>query len=74
MAEKETDKFAIWAEEKVGLPNYSNVTVGASLTRILPPGLSDEEVLAQMDKAADEVVEKFVAVGRERVLESLKSQ
>lgn len=73
MPEQDADKFTIWAEEKVGLPNYSNVTVGASLTRVLPPGLSNEEVADLMDKAADEVVEKFVAVGRERTLESLKT-
>ena len=65
------DKIAVWTEEKVGLPNYSNITVGASLSRVIEPGLTDEEVRAKLD-GASAIVEDFLAAERERVLDSLK--
>ncbi len=65
------DKIAVWTEEKIGLPNYSNISIGASLSRVIEPGLTAAEVSASLNEASD-IVEKFLAVERERVLDSLK--
>jgi hypothetical protein len=65
------DKIAVWTEEKVGLPNYSNITVGASLSRVIDPGLTSEEVSAKLVEAST-IVEDFLTAERERVLDSLK--
>lgn len=65
------DKIAVWTEEKIGLPNYSNITIGASLSRGIEAGLTDEEVRAKLDTASG-IVEEFLRAERARVLESLK--
>lgn len=56
------------AEEKVGLPNYSNVTIGTSVSRTFS-GPVDEEAV---QKELAIIVEGFVAEERKAILESLK--
>ncbi len=65
------DKIAVWTEEKIGLPNYSNIVIGASLSRGIEPDLTDEDVRAKLDTASG-IVEEFLAAERTRVLDSLK--
>lgn len=65
------DKFAVWTEEKIGLPNYSNITVGASLSRTIEPDLTTDELTAKLNEASG-VVEEFLLAERARVLDSLK--
>lgn len=65
------DKITVWTEEKIGLPNYSNISIGASLSRTIEPGLTDEEVSASLNTASG-IVEEFLAAERARVLDSLK--
>lgn len=65
------DKITVWTEEKVGLPNYSNITVGASLSKSIDTGLTNEELRARLDEASG-VVEEFLLAERARVLDSLK--
>lgn len=66
------DKIAVWTEEKIGLPNYSNIVIGSSLSRVIEPGLSKEEVTSQLEEAST-IVEEFLAAERARVLDSLKT-
>jgi hypothetical protein len=65
------DKITVWTEEKIGLPNYSNISIGASLSRTIEVGLTDQEIRASLDGASG-IVEQFLAAERERVLDSLK--
>jgi hypothetical protein len=65
------DKIAVWTEEKVGLPNYSNITVGASISRGINPDLTSEEISAKLVETST-IVENFLTAERERVLDSLK--
>ena len=63
-------KIFVSAEEKIGLPNYSNVSVSASLSRFVPEGTDEELKKALRETAA--IVEEFVAEERATVLASLK--
>lgn len=63
-------KIYVGAEEKVGLPNYSNVVITASLSRYVSDG-TDEELKASLRETAA-IVEEFVAEERQAVLASLK--
>lgn len=58
------------AEEKIGLPSYSNVTIGARISKTYD-GPIDEEV-ALKDLAS--IVEGFVASERQVVLDSLQKK
>lgn len=66
------DKIAVWTEEKIGLPNYSNIVIGASLSRVIDPELGAEAVTAQLNEASG-IVEDFLAAERKRVLASLET-
>lgn len=65
------DKITVWTEEKIGLPNYSNISIGASLSRTIEPDLTSEEVSAKLNEASS-IVEEFLTAERARVLDSLK--
>lgn len=68
--ELKTIKLASWAEEKIGLANYSNVTIGGSITREIPEG--DDEFVAQKLRENFELIEGIVAEERQKVLESVQ--
>jgi hypothetical protein len=68
MAEVTQTVVTVNAEEKVGLPNYSNVTIGTSVSRTFSGEV--DEVAVQKELA--ELVEGFVAGERQAILESLK--
>lgn len=68
--ETEMVKLSSWAEEKIGLANYSNVTVGGSIARYVPNG--DRETIANELRNNFELVEEIVAEQRQAVLESLQ--
>ena len=73
MNEQETNlvKLATWAEEKIGLENYSNVKIGGSITRYVPEG--DDEFIAAQLRENFELVERIVAEQRELVLETIQN-
>lgn len=72
MAIKEgTVEIFVGAEEKVGLANYSNVVISASLTRVVPEG-TDEELKASLRETAM-ICEEFVAEERQSVLEAIQA-
>lgn len=60
----------VYAEEKVGLPNYSNVTIGHRISRTYV-GPVDELTLTR--EIADEV-EAFVAEERQAILASVQGK
>lgn len=64
-------KIHVHVEEKIGLANYSNVTIGASITRIVPEG-TEAELLTHIQETARGTVEEFLAQERENVLEMTK--
>lgn len=64
-------KIYVGAEEKIGLPNYSNVSISASVSRVVPEG-TDEEISTAL-RATAKIVEDFVAEERQNVLDGLKN-
>ena len=58
------DLFNFAVEEKVGLANYSNIVVRASLSRYVP---DDEEARAEVVR----LVEEIASAERNSVLESI---
>ena len=73
MSEENTNlvKLASWAEEKIGLENYSNVTVGGSITRHVEDG--DDTHLGQELRENFALIEMIVAEQRELVLADVQS-
>lgn len=63
-------KIYVGAEEKIGLPNYSNVVVSASLSRYVPEGSAEELKTALRESAR--IVEEFVAEERQSVLKDIQ--
>lgn len=59
-------KISTGFTEKIGLPNYSNVEVYASITQYVPDG-TQEELLAHIHNAAA-VTETFIAEFRQEIL------
>lgn len=66
-------KIHVHVEEKIGLANYSNVTIGASITRLVDEG-TDEEILTHIRETARNTVEEFLAEERENVLEMVRQK
>ena len=66
MPEAGRDVFSFTVEEKVGLPDYSNVTIRASITREIED--SDEARREVID-----IVEEITAAERDVVIEHFKS-
>lgn len=73
MSEENTNlvKLASWAEEKIGLENYSNVTVGGSIARYVEDG--DNSHIANKLRENFALVEMIVAEQRELVLADVQS-
>lgn len=68
-----TIKIVAAAEEKIGLPNYSNVVVGPiSITRVIEEG--DDEYIKEEIKKNLFLVEDIISEVREQVLESLQAK
>lgn len=66
---KPAAKLHVHVEEKVGFPNYSNVTYGTSLTRFVE---DDLKVITRERKAMEGNVEEWLSDYREEVGELLK--
>lgn len=67
-----TVKINVYVEDKIGLPNYSSVTIGGSITRIVPEG--DADVLSSEFATNFELVEKVLAVERAKVLGEIQEK
>lgn len=56
--------------EKIGLPNYSNVEIGSSITRYVDPDKELDEI-----RDISKIVENEVlAIERQKVLDAVKKQ
>lgn len=64
-------RINVSATEKIGLPQYSSVTISASLSRSVPDG-DDDYLKTELLKVAS-IVEEFVAEERQTVLNSVQS-
>jgi len=72
LVETPTAKINFRTEEKIGLPDYSNIVIGLSITRdVEDEGL--ESVMEQAKEIAREV-EAFIAEEREFVLRELQGE
>lgn len=65
---KPAAKIHVHAEEKIGLPNYSNVVIGSSITRYVE---DTEDMQPALRRAADDV-ESFLAEERASVLQMVQ--
>ena len=65
-------KLHVHAHEKIGLPNYSNVEIGASITFYEDEG-TDADYLNALKAKAHGVVEAFIAEERQAVLDMVKT-
>lgn len=70
MTEVVSTTIEVNAEEKVGLPNYSNVTIGTRISRTYVGAV--DEVTVQREIA--DVVESLVAEERQAVLASIQGK
>ena len=66
-------KISVWVEEKIGLPDFSNVVVGSSVSRYVDDG-TEEEILDHIRETAHGTVEAFLAEEREGILEMVKKK
>ena len=66
-----TARINFHVRDKIGLPNYSNVEYGLSITRDVPDTGSAEDLRPHIDELVQEV-ETFVAEERSHVLEMIQ--
>jgi len=75
-AEEQTQKVAkiyVGAEDKIGLPNYSSVTISGSVSREVPD-TGDDAALQSELRRNFVLVEEVLAEERQNVLRSLQEE
>lgn len=70
--EANTIKINTYAEDKIGLPNYSSVTIGGSITRTIPD--TDDDSVLQSELARNfEIVEEALKAERAKILGEIQT-
>ena len=68
-----TARINFHVRDKIGLPNYSNVEYGLSITRDVPDTGSAADLKPYVEELVAEV-EDFVAEEREKILEIIQGE
>ena len=69
---KPAAKIRVWAEEKINIGNYSNVTFGAEVSAYVED--DHDVIMEQMKETLHDRVEEFLAAERKELLDELTKE